>query len=154
MRTGACALVLLTLGVNQAVAQQRLTLNVTTDPARAAFVYSDLVNFLSARDAMARGMDPGDALRELYFGRASPGLLMFMEKYDLAVDRLLTAMKDYPEAYKRIGENFEEPSVNGSRRTSWPTRRSRLRFQVPYSLLPTSSSQVIAGSGPDRSRAR
>ena len=86
MKTMLCGLVLLASGVNQATAQQRLTSNVAHDPAEAEFIYDDIENFLSARDAITGGMDSTEALRTLYFDRASPGLLMFIDKYDLTVE--------------------------------------------------------------------
>ena len=107
MKTGFCAFVFMALAAGEADAQQRLTSNVVHDPADAEFVYDDIENFLSATQAIAGGMDSTEALRTLYFGRASPGLLMFIEKYDLTLVRLREAMEKYPEAYGRIGETLE-----------------------------------------------
>jgi hypothetical protein len=118
MKTRLCVLIFLALGVSEATAQQRLTSNVAHDPADAKFVYADIENFLSARDAIASGIDPTEALRTLYFNRASPGLLMFVEKYDLTVERLQAAMEEYPQEYARIYETLgalreQEPSFVG-----------------------------------------
>ena len=118
MKTRLCVLIFLALGVSEATAQQRLTSNVAHDPAEAEFIYDDIENFLSARDAITGGMDSTVALRTLYFDSASPGLLMFIEKYDLTVERLQAAMEKYPQAYARIGQTLEalreqEPSFAG-----------------------------------------
>ena len=107
MKTGLCVFVFLALGAGRADAQQRLTSNVAHDAADAEFVFADIEHFLSASDAIAGDMDSTEALRTLYFDRASPGLLMFVEKYDLTVERLLVAMEKHPEAYERLGETLE-----------------------------------------------
>ncbi len=91
-------------GTTGGFAQQRLTPNVTENPSEAVFVYSDMAHFLDATEAIASGMDSARALETLYFDRASPGLRMFMEKYDLGVERLQKAMERQPEAYSRLGE--------------------------------------------------
>lgn len=107
MKTGFCAFVFLALAAGEGDAQQRLTSNIVHDPVDAEFVYDDIENFLSAGHAIAGGMDSTEALRTLYFDRASPGLLMFVEKYDLTLERLLAAMKKHPEAYERIDETLQ-----------------------------------------------
>lgn len=106
MRTGLIVVAILVCAPVEAAPQQRLTSNVTPDATEAEFVYDDIENFLHAREAIAGGLDSAEALRTLYFDRASPGLLMFVEKYDLTVERLLAAMEKYPEAYARIGESL------------------------------------------------
>lgn len=103
MRMRLYVLAFLALAANNATAQQRLTSDVVRDPSDAAFVYDDIENFVSATEAIADGMHPAEAIRALYLDRASPGLLMFVEKYDLTVERLLTAMEEYPEEYARVG---------------------------------------------------
>jgi hypothetical protein len=102
MRTGLIFVAFLAVTSAQAGAQQRLTSNVKHDAAEAEYVYDDIENFLQATQAIAGGMDSTDALRSFYFDPASPGLLMFVEKYDLTVERLRAAMANYPEAYARI----------------------------------------------------
>ena len=119
MKTGLCVAALLAFAEGQVNAQQRLTSDIAHDPADAEFVYADIDNFLSASDAIAGGMDSTEALRTLYFDRASPGLLMFVEKYDLTVGRLQAAMEEFPEAYERVGETLQalreqEPSFVGA----------------------------------------
>lgn len=115
MRMGLIVVALVASTSAQAIAQQRLTSNVKHDAAEAEFVYDDIENFLQSWQAIVGGMDSTEALRSLYFDRGSPGLLMFVKKYDLTVGRLLTAMQTYPEAYERIGETLralreQEPS--------------------------------------------
>ena len=95
------AISLLTLA-SVGTAQQTLTTNVMLEPSDAKFDFSDIENFIEAQDTIASGADPAEALQARYLDRASPGLLMFIEKYDLTLDRLLAAMEKYPEAYERL----------------------------------------------------
>jgi hypothetical protein len=99
--------VIATAGATEATAQQRLTANVVGEPEEAVFVYRDVENFLSATRAIASGEDPAEALQARYLDRASPGLLMFIEKYDLTVDRLLKAMNEHSAAYARLDQTVE-----------------------------------------------
>lgn len=102
----------LSIAANPAHSQQRLTDNVEPDPAKAVFVFNDIERFLEAREAIANGRDAEGALQSLYFDRASPGLRMFMEKYDLGPERLVKAMTEYPEAYERIPEVLQALKQN------------------------------------------
>ena len=95
-----------------ASAQQRLTDNVEIDPANAAFVFEDIEHFIEAYDAIISGSDAEEALQSIYFDSASPGLRMFMEKYDLGPDRLIKAMATYPESYQRIPELLQALKQN------------------------------------------
>ena len=91
-------------GATTGFAQQRLTPNVTENPSEAVFVYSDMAHFLDAIEAIASGADSARALETQYFDRASPGLGMFMEKYDLGVERL----QESPyQAFGRVREQVE-----------------------------------------------
>ena len=92
----------LSASTSPAFSQQRLTDNVEADPAQAVFVFEDIKRFLEALGAIERGLDPEEALRSIYFDRASPGLKLFVEKYDLGPARLAKAMAEHPEAYERI----------------------------------------------------
>ena len=75
------------------------------DTATAEFSFTDIENFIRAKAAIAAGADSSDALQREYFDRASPGLLMFIEKYDLTLERLLDAMGKRPNEYERIPDN-------------------------------------------------
>ena len=105
--TAATSLVVIALAVTPAVAQQTLTSDVAADPETAIFVYSDIENFVRAQAAIEQGDDPAAALQREYFDAASPGLLLFIEKYDLTLDRLLAAMVERPEEYRRTGATLE-----------------------------------------------
>jgi predicted enzyme related to lactoylglutathione lyase len=101
--------------VTNGAAQQRLTTDVAEDAAQAVFVYEDVEHFIDAAEAIAGAADPVEALQTKYLDRASPGLRMFIEKYDLTTDRLLKAMKKHPGEYARLDETLkllkaQEPS--------------------------------------------
>lgn len=87
-----------------AMAQQELTSDLAQDPAGAEFVFADVENFVQAHDAILSGMNPAQALQTQYFDRASPGLRMFIEKYDLTMERMLDAIERHPAAYDRTRE--------------------------------------------------
>lgn len=101
------------------LAQQHLTSNVARDPGEAVFVLSDIENFIRAHEAIEAGADPAEVLQAEYFDRASPGLLLFIEKYDLTLDRLMEAMAKRPAEYGRIGDLLEalESQTPSFRRT-------------------------------------
>jgi hypothetical protein len=86
---------------------QRLTANVVTDPAQAELVFVDIENFINAAEKIASGASAAETLQSEYLDKASPGLGMFIEKYDLTVERLTRAMAKYPEKYAAMGEILE-----------------------------------------------
>ncbi len=85
-------------------AQQRLTSDVATEASEAVFVHDDVERFVEAMKTVADGGDTAQVLQRDYLDRASPGLLMFIEKYDLTLDRLLTAIRRRPAVYGGIDE--------------------------------------------------
>lgn len=93
--------------VREPHAQTQLTKNVVSDPAQAVFVYDDVRRFAHALELIAAGGDTAGVLRREYLAAASPGLRMFVEKYDLTLERLVEAMREYPESYAAIPGNLE-----------------------------------------------
>ncbi len=140
-RTGVGLLLALFLAqASPGAAQQELTSDVSTDPATAAFVLSDVENFVRAQDAMQAGSPPEEALRE-YLDRGSPGLLMFIEKYDLTVERLLAAMQEHPAAYERIPDVLEELR---EREPAFREALARIQRVIPNAVFPPTYF-VVAG---------
>lgn len=116
-----------------ATAQQELTNQVTRNPATAEFSFIDIENFIRAHSAIAAGADSSDALQREYFDRASPGLLMFIEKYDLTLERLMDAMAKRPKEYERI------PDLLAALRDREPSfRRTLATIQrvIPNAVFP------------------
>lgn len=125
--------VLLWAGAASGAPEQRLTESVSRDPATAVFVYRDVEHFVDAHTAIVSGADPTAALRTKYLELASPGLRMFIEKYDLTVERILKAMEKHPEDYARLGETL------GHLRAEEPRFRetyARLRQVIPGAVFP------------------
>ncbi len=122
-------------------AQQTLTDDISRDPHRAAFVFDDVRRFLEASEAMNRGRDTADALQTLYLERASPGLRLFIEKYDLTAARILAAMREHPDDYRRIPQKLSaiEAAVPMFRRTY-----ADLQEVIPSAVFPPTYF-VVAG---------
>lgn len=89
----------LLIGFSATAQAQQLTADRTPDPSRAVFVYDDVDHFIAAMDRIAAGADTLAILATEYFGRATPGLTMFVEKYDLSPARLAQAIGQHPEKY-------------------------------------------------------
>jgi hypothetical protein len=114
-------------------AQQQLTDDVVADPAAARFVYDDVAHFVIAMEQIAAGADTSDALQSEYLGKATPGLKMFIEKYDLTVERLMRAMRAHPEKYRSL-----EASLNALREAEPAFRDvcARLKLEIPDAVFP------------------
>ena len=100
------ALVLLFVAAS-AASGQTLTDDVATNAKAARFVYQDLENFIQAWREVASGTPLLRALQSGYLDRASPGLLMFVEKYDLTLERLVAAIEEHPDEYARMDRTLE-----------------------------------------------
>lgn len=84
-----------------------LTDNKTENPQETIFVYKDVENFINSMKAIADGMDSTQALQTLYFDPGTPGLRMFMEKYNLNTKRIIKALKKHSEEYAQIPKNLD-----------------------------------------------
>jgi hypothetical protein len=81
-----------------------LPANTATDPDKALFVYADVHNFIRVFGLLRDGGDTLEILQKEYLDKGTPGLKMFIEKYDLTVERLLKAIRKYPEKYASLDE--------------------------------------------------
>ena len=93
------ALVIL-LPANQAFGQQNNL--VTTDPAQASIIYSDLVNF----SKFLKRIDKGDAIdlafKEEYLDKASPGLLEHIKDQQFTAEDFINAINERFDDYKKL----------------------------------------------------
>lgn len=144
MRRAALAAAYLLFGAGHSVAQQQLTSNVVREPADAEFVFDDIERFIEAQTAIAGGMDPSRALRTLYLDRGSPGLEMFVEKYDLTVGRLLQAMEKHPEAYARIDRTL---AALEEKRPSFVAAYAEIQRLIPGAVFPPTYFLVAGHRG-------
>ncbi|UCF19066.1 MAG: hypothetical protein JSU87_14215 [Gemmatimonadota bacterium] len=86
--------------------QAQITDNLATDPGEARFVYEDVQNFLRAHEMLSSTADTVAILQAEYFERGTPGLNLFVEKYDLTPERLAKAIREHPEDYAALGDRL------------------------------------------------
>lgn len=86
---------------------QRLTDSVATRAADAVFVYDDVARFVDVLRRLPAGADTLSALQSQYLDAGTPGLRMFIEKYDLSAERLLAALRRHPDDYATLSEKLD-----------------------------------------------
>jgi hypothetical protein len=125
-------------------AQAQLTKNVVSDPAKAEFVYDDVRRFAHALELLSAGADTNVVLQSEYLDLASPGLRMFVEKYDLTLDRLVGAMRKHPKSYSAIPANL---TVLMAMEESFRKVYAKLRDVIPEAVFPPTYYVVGAHRG-------
>ncbi|MDX1430644.1 MAG: DUF2268 domain-containing putative Zn-dependent protease, partial [Rhodothermales bacterium] len=80
----------------------QLTDDRTPDPLKARFVVDDVRNFITAFEMLTAGADTLAILNAEYFEKGTPGLDIFVEKYDLTPERLRNAIRKHPEEYEAL----------------------------------------------------
>ncbi|UCG53024.1 MAG: hypothetical protein JSW58_05570 [Candidatus Latescibacterota bacterium] len=135
MRTilkGFMASLLLALIVSDSVSQE-VTDNLTTDPENAPFVYEDIRNFVRAHAMLATDADTMGILQQEYLDVGTPGLKMFIEKYDLTTERLIKAIRKHPDDYASLGDMPEWLATKEE-----PVRRAftQLKRYIPNVVFP------------------
>lgn len=110
-----------------------LTNNITEKPQEAIFVYKDVENFVISLEAMTDAMDSIQALQTLYFDQATPGLRMFMEKYDLNTKRLIKSLKKHSEDYARIPKNLD---ILKSQESEFKQTYADIKLVIPNAVFP------------------
>lgn len=93
------ALVML-LPVNPAIGQQNNL--VTTDPAQASIIYSDLVNFSKFLKRIDKGDAIDIALKEEYLDKASPGLVEHIKDQQFTAEDFINAIDERFDDYKKL----------------------------------------------------
>jgi len=93
---------------------QDVTSNLTRDPGKAPFVYDDVQNFIRAYDLLTEEADSVAILQAEYLDKGTPGLRMFVEKYDLTAERLVDAIRKHPEKYAALHDMPELLSAHSS----------------------------------------
>jgi hypothetical protein len=102
------AFLIFILTSSSAIQGQEITTNLTTDPAKAPFILDDIHTFNRAFKLLTIDSDTTKILQTKYFDKGTPGLKMFIEKYNLTVERLTNAIKKQPEKYASLS-NLPEP---------------------------------------------
>lgn len=132
------------MGAPAAWAQQQLTADVVTEPAAARFVYEDIEHFILAMKKIVSGADTSAALQSEYLAKATPGLKMFIEKYDLTVERLTRALGSHPEKYQSFAASLD------ALRESEPAFREAyagLKREIPDAVFPPTYFLVAGHRG-------
>lgn len=73
-----------------------------TDPEKARLVLDDVENFIRVQGLLAESTDSFAVLQTEYLDKGTPGLKMFIEKYDFTAERLLNAIRKHPEKYSSL----------------------------------------------------
>jgi hypothetical protein len=101
MRAYVALLVLVMLiPANQVFGQQNSL--VTTDPAKASIIYSDLVNFARFLERIDSGDAIDIALEEEYLEKASPGLLEHIKDQQFTAADFINAINERLHEYKKL----------------------------------------------------
>jgi hypothetical protein len=124
--------------------EAQLTEDVVSDPAKAVFVYDDVHRFVRALEFISAGGDTTEVLQREYLRLASPGLRMFVEKYDLTLDRLVAAMRKHPQSYSAIPDNL---TVLMAMEESFRKVYAELRDVIPEAVFPPTYYVVGAHRG-------
>jgi hypothetical protein len=94
-----CFACFILISVPGAGAQTEVTKNLTQNHNQAMFVYDDVLLFIAAYEKLNAKSDSLGILQTEYLDRGTPGLKMFIEKYDLTAERLVKAIQKHPEKY-------------------------------------------------------
>jgi hypothetical protein len=125
-------------------AHGQLTKDRATSAAEARFVTEDVENFLDAYARLDAGSDSVAVLNRYYLERASPGLSMFIEKYDLTARRLARAIGRYPETYDRLPSTLRAVE---SKEPSYRESYARMKEVIPDAEFPPTYFLVGAHRG-------
>lgn len=107
--------------------------NVTPDPALAPLIYEDLHNFARAFELLSGAGDSIAVLQAEYFGKATPGLIAFVEDYELTPERLLSAIREHPAEYAAVKDKI---AVLKEEETLYRGAYADLAVIVPNPLFP------------------
>ena len=126
--------ILLILGL-YATAHSQITANRTSDPGQANFIYEDVQNFISCHKMLNNDSDTLSILQTEYLDKGTPGLKMFIGKYDLTSERLVKALRKYPEAYNSLSESLS--LLRGQKRAFQGAYAKLQRFMPGTEFPPT-----------------
>lgn len=81
--------------------------NSTENPSQAKFVYQDIINFINAFNMINDQADTVEILQKHYLDKGTPGLKIFIEKYELNAEELTEAIRKNPEDYKALQKKLD-----------------------------------------------
>jgi hypothetical protein len=106
---------------------------MTNDPGSALLIYDDLNNFINAYNSFSEQSDSLSVLQNEYLDKGSPGLKMFINKYGLTAEDLLTAINKYPENYSKLSKM---PDALAAYSDSTVKAYSELKKYIPGIIYP------------------
>ncbi|UCE17266.1 MAG: hypothetical protein JSV84_10215 [Gemmatimonadota bacterium] len=106
---------------------------LTMDPQQARFVYDDIHTFVHAHGLLTPGCDSVAILQSEYLDKGTPGLRMFIEKYDLTAERLVKAIRTHPEKYDSLGDL---PDLISAKEPSYREAFVELKRLIPNAVFP------------------
>jgi len=124
---------LLVSGGVQIAGAQEVTSNLTEDPAKAPFVFTDIESFVAAHGKLTDGADTLAILQVEYLDKGTPGLKMFIEKYGLTAERLAGAIQKHPEKY---GSLADMPELLAEQARLYRKSYAALKLVMPNAVFP------------------
>lgn len=122
----------------------QITTDLTGDPDQATISYHDVKNFARALRLMAAGGDSLAILQAEYLDAATPGLRLFADDHDLTPERLRTALRRQPRAYRALMDLPERlEAQEGVLRKAY----AALKRTVPDAIFPPTYYLVGASRG-------
>jgi hypothetical protein len=96
-------------------------------------VVEDVENFIRVQGLLVSGSDTLGILQREYLDKGTPGLKMFIEKYNLTAERLLKALRKHPEKYSSLHD-----MPKGIRAMENEVRQAFIRLKeiIPQALFP------------------
>ena len=117
---------------------------LTMDPQQARFIYEDIHTFVRAHKLLTPGCDSLAVLQTEYLDKGTPGLKMFIEKYDLTAERLVKAIRKYPEKYAALGDM---PELIAAKEDSYREAFTKLKELIPNAVFPRTYFLVAGHRG-------
>lgn len=125
-------------------AKTQLSEYLTIDPQQARFIYDDIHTFVRAHKLLTPGCDSLAVLQTEYLDKGTPGLKMFIEKYDLTAERLVKAIRKHPEKYASLGEL---PDLIAAEEPSYREAFVELKRLIPNAVFPRTYFLVAGHRG-------
>jgi hypothetical protein len=118
--------------------------DLTSNSDEARFVYDDILNFLNAYEQLSDGVDSLSILQTEYLDKGTPGLEMYIEKYNLTAQMLVEAIQENPKKYSEL---HKMPELLESYSEESRKAYSKLKDYIPDIVYPPTYFLVGAYRG-------
>ncbi|MFC1501996.1 DUF2268 domain-containing putative Zn-dependent protease [bacterium] len=112
----------------------QLSKYLSIDPFKAPFVYEDIENINRAFQMITRDSDTLKILQVEYLDKGTPGLKMFVEKYDLTAERMRRAIRKYRSKYAVLSNM---PDLLAEKVDEYREAFANLKKYIPNAVFPT-----------------